>query len=91
MNKTSLPVVQLIDSIRSGVIDYNIVYQGENLTEEVKPMLEKYCFLDFQKNKNILSLLKKKSHQGRITFKALPIKKPENARSEKVHDIVQCF
>ena len=75
--------------MRSGVIDYNIVYQGEDLSDEVNLCLKSICF---KKRKiKTLSILKKKSHQGRIKFKALPIQKPENARSEKVHDIVQCF
>ena len=34
-NKTALPVIHLIDSMQSGVIDYKIVKSGSNLTKEV--------------------------------------------------------
>ena len=34
-NKTALPVIHLIDSMQSGVIDYKIVKSGSKLTKEV--------------------------------------------------------
>ena len=34
-NKTSLPIIHLIDVIKPGVIDYSVVEQGESLSGEV--------------------------------------------------------
>jgi len=43
-NRSSLPVVHLINSMRSGVIDYSIVYTGSDLTEEECMNNAKYAF-----------------------------------------------
>ena len=39
MNKTSLPVINLLDCIRSDIIDYDVIvydHDGKGLTDEVK-------------------------------------------------------
>ena len=39
-NKTSLPIIHLIDVIKPGVIDYSFVKQGESMSNEVRPVAE---------------------------------------------------
>ena len=34
-NKTSLPIIHLIDVMKPGVIDFSIVRQGQSLSDEV--------------------------------------------------------
>ena len=36
-NKTSLPIIHLIDVIKPGVIDYSFVKQGESMSNKVRP------------------------------------------------------
>ena len=41
MNKTSLPVINLLDCIRSDIIDYDVIVydlDGKGLTDEVKKL-----------------------------------------------------
>jgi hypothetical protein len=38
-NKTSLPIIHLIDVIKPGVIDYSFVQQGESISKEVSTVV----------------------------------------------------
>ena len=44
-NKTSLPIIHLIDVIKPGVIDYSFVTQGESMSKEVGPGAEYIPYL----------------------------------------------
>lgn len=50
MNKTALPIIHLIDALKTGVINYDLVKAGNNPSEQVKQEKGFECEFEAWKN-----------------------------------------